>query len=65
MENYRRVAVYAGNQWPMDDIDPQVFLDEALVQLYPDLRGARFDRRVDDASQTIFFEFAKRAGQKG
>ena len=64
-ENYRRIALYNGNTWPMEDVDPATYLNEALVPNFPDLRGAEWTERTDDVHQEIVFEFAKRAGQKG
>lgn len=60
-----RVAMYNGTTWSMGDIDPQVFLDEALVPNYPDLRGATYVERFDPARDETIYEFQKRAGQKG
>lgn len=63
--NYRRVAVYNGNRWEMDDIDPDTFLNEALVGSFPDLRGARFSVEQDDSRQEVRFTYAKVSGTKG
>lgn len=60
-----RRAIYNGSSWPMGDLDPQVFLDEALVPTYPDLRGAMWVERRDTATNEITFEFQKRSGKKG
>jgi len=59
----RRTALYNNQRHDMDDVDPQLFLDEALVPNYPDLRGASWSERTE-GNETIF-EFFKRAGQKG
>ena len=61
----RRVALYNGSTWDMGDIDPQTYLDEALVPHFADLRGATFQRRENPERDEIVFEFSKRAGQKG
>jgi hypothetical protein len=65
MTTYRRVAVYNGANYDMEDVDPQVFLDQALVPNFPDLRGAEWTLTTDEARQEQRFVFAKRAGQKG
>lgn len=63
--NYRRVAVYNGANYAMEDVDPQVFLDQALVPNFPDLRGATWTTVTNDETQEVRFIFSKRAGEKG
>lgn len=65
MNNYRRVAVYNGASYEMEDVDPQVFLNEALVPTFPDLRGATWQVVTDDARQETRFVYSKQAGEKG
>jgi hypothetical protein len=65
MTNYRRVAVYNGANYDMEDVEPGVFLDQALVPNFPDLRGATWTTVVDEARQEQRFIFSKRAGEKG
>lgn len=59
----RRIALYNGMEWPMDDCDPQTFLNEGLVPNYPDLQGATWSERSE--GDRLIFEYFKRAGQKG
>jgi hypothetical protein len=61
--NMRRVARYAGNEWQLDDVDPEMFLNEVLVPVYPDLRGAAF--RIVETDGLTVIEYYKRAGDKG
>lgn len=65
MDGYKRVALYNGMSWDMEDVDANTFLNEALVPNFPDLRGARFVERTDHDRQEVIFDFQKRAGEKG
>jgi hypothetical protein len=65
MADYRRVAVYNGASYDMENVDPQTFLDEALVPNFPDLRGARWEEIVDDGRNETRYVFSKRCGEKG
>jgi len=55
--------MYNGQRWPIEDMDPQVFLNTVLVPNWPDLRGAGV--RTIDSDNEIIYEFYKRAGEKG
>lgn len=61
----RRIASYQGMSWPMGGLEPQVFLDEVLCSQFPDLRGARFTVRVDEARQEEIYTYTKCGGEKG
>jgi hypothetical protein len=59
----RRIARYNGTTWAMEDVPANVFLDMALVPVYPDLRGATWVESV--VGDEIIFDYQKRAGEKG
>ena len=65
MTTYNRVAVYNGASYAMEDVEPDVFLNQALVPNFPDLRGATWTVVVDEARQEQRYIFSKRAGEKG
>jgi hypothetical protein len=62
---YTRLVRYNGMEWNAEDVDINVFVNEALIMHYPDLRSCLIEETVDHDRQQIIFNVSKRAGEKG